>query len=117
MGILIVVFLLLSMVTGWPVISTYNNYLTTRFLNDLKEITSSDTVKVVNSYKHFGILSGNSNHCDSEVAVMIETGVAREHIDGFVRDLIALRSPFGNKTIGYFGIYRVQGQQLFYEAQ
>ena len=64
--ILMILITLSNFLFGWPVVYLYNNFLATKFLNSLEKTIPTYNSKIVTSHKRFGILNGNSNHCDCE---------------------------------------------------
>lgn len=112
--IFIILFSLSNLIFGWPIITLYNNFLSTKFLNSLKKIEVTDKIKIVNSYKRFGILYGGGNHCDCEIAVMVESTMDINEFKSYVPRPLSLDAPFSGKIKdSYPYLYYVNDQRLF----
>ncbi len=112
-GVLIILFFISNLLIGWPVVRLYNNFLSTRYLTSLEGIKLPDNSMVINRFKRFGILHGNGNHCDCEIAVMIESEMQIREFENFAKKPLLLKPPFSNLGNNYSEIYYVNGQQLF----
>ncbi len=111
-SILIILCLTSSLLSGWPLINLYNDFLSTKFLNSIENITLPKNSKIINSYKQFGVLNGNGNHCDCEITVIIESDMHVKEFEKYANSL-SLDAPFSSIGKRYSEIYHFKKQQLF----
>jgi len=114
---LLILFTSSSLLIGWPVINLYNDYLSAKYLSSLENITLPKNSKVINSFKQFGILEGNSNHCDCSIAVIIESDMKIKEFENYVNTSLSLNTPFSNLGKKHSNIYYVENHQLFWIHQ
>lgn len=90
--ILMILFLVLRVVVA----SAYNNVKTKAFYTSLKNINFPSGSRVIDGYKKFGLIWGNSNHCDAEVTVVISTKMNSKDLDNFLSEnLNQIDYPYG----------------------
>lgn len=106
-------FLASNLLFGWPIINLYNDFLSTKFLNSLENSIPLNNSKVVHKYKRFGILRGNSNHCDCEIGVMLESDMTVKEFEDYATNSRSLKAPFTSLGSHYSEIYYTKKQQLF----
>ena len=111
-SILIGLSLISTLLFGWPIINLYNDFLSAKFLSSLENITPPSNSKIINSFKQFGILKGNSNHCDCEIAVTLESDMNVEEFENYANSL-SLDAPFSDYGRHYSEIYHFKKQRLF----
>ena len=111
--LLIFLFIIVYLITGWPIVTIYNNFLSSKFLISLENIELPDNSKVIDSYKRFGILYGNGNHCDCEIGVIIESDIEVKEFDNYFRKPIHLDTPFDNDKKRFIYLYYMKKQRLF----
>lgn len=112
-GTLIILFLISNLLFGWPIINLYNDFLSAKFLGSLENVTPPNNSKVVNSFKRFGILSGNGNHCDCEIAVILESDMKIKEFESYANKSLSLKAPFSSLGSHHSEIYYIKKQQLF----
>lgn len=88
--------ILLIFVLLWPTPYIYNNYKVSAFLKDLKNIKLPENAQIIDSYANFGILWGNSNHCDAEVAILIKTDLSAVEFEKIIREA-KVKTPFSKE--------------------
>jgi len=94
-GLILLITLVISIFYATPYL--YNNFLVAQMLKSVKGIDFSDNTRRVALKKRFGLLWGNSNHCDVEVNILIQSDLS---VADFVtmleeRNLIdAIQFPF-----------------------
>ncbi|MCP4134697.1 MAG: hypothetical protein GY754_27225 [bacterium] len=112
-GISIILFLLSNALFGWPIVKLYNDFLSARFLYSLENTNLPGKSRVINSFKRFGILHGNSNHCDCEIAILIETDMNIKKFEKYVQTSLLIDPPFSSLGKKYSELYNIKGRQLF----
>ncbi|MEM7184959.1 MAG: hypothetical protein AAF518_28960, partial [Spirochaetota bacterium] len=93
-AVVAILFLVSNLIFGWPLVMWYNDYLLARYLHSLETIDFPHNSKVVSSSSLFGILHGVSNHCDSSIAVLLESDMAITQFENFAQELVLLDPPF-----------------------
>ena len=109
----ILLFIASNIFFGWPLINIYNNYKTNQYLNSLIGLKFSDENKVINSSKQFGILSGNSNHCDCEILAIIESTMEIPDFVTYIDKNLFLKAPFSTLGEKYSFLYFIENQNLY----
>jgi hypothetical protein len=64
----------------------YNNLKIYTFYSSLKNIALPAKSKVVDGYKRFGLIWGNSSHCDVEIAIVVESKLNSNNFDKFLQN-------------------------------
>jgi hypothetical protein len=64
----------------------YNDLKINAFYTSLEEIDLPEGSEVVNGYKRFGLIWGNSNHCDVEIAIVVESKLDSNNFDTFLQN-------------------------------
>jgi hypothetical protein len=64
----------------------YNNLKTYTFYSSLKNIALPAKSEVVDGYKRFGLIWGNSSHCDVEIAIVVESKLNSNNFDKFLQN-------------------------------
>jgi len=67
-----------------------------KFLQRLKEIDLPREAQIVDSYFNFGILWDNSNHCDVEVMILVETSLSPAELESIL-DKARIKAPFSQE--------------------
>ncbi len=98
----ILCFILANLLFGFPIITSYNNYITKKYLNSLKNFKYPNS-EVLNSSKYFGILTACGNHCDCKIFVLVESNLNFYDFKSYLDKNLSLKFPFN--SYGIFDIY------------
>ena len=110
-GILLVITTYFS---GWPFITSYNNYQTNAILNNIKQIVISNNTKVINPNKRFGILFGNGNHCDCEVSALVETNLESKQFEKQFKESLDSNLTFTRQNNSLILLFSVKKDNIFF---
>lgn len=105
--------------------SLYNTYLVARTAESIQNIPLPDHTTITTVTKRFGLLFGNSNHCDLEINILIESNLPAKDFVDFLEDKIISESILysfeknqANKSLDVFlikegNIYLVYNQEQY----
>ncbi|OQA52887.1 MAG: hypothetical protein BWY43_00308 [candidate division WS2 bacterium ADurb.Bin280] len=98
----VLILMILFLVLRVGAASVYNNAKTKAFYTSLKNINFPSGSRVIDGYKKFGHIWGESNHCDAEVAVVISTKMNSKDLDNFLsKNLNQIDYPYGGIPENY----------------
>jgi hypothetical protein len=116
--LLTMVIVLLLLVSLFFVARWTNTYKVYRFEKSLTQMELPGDSQVIESTSRFGLLWGNSNHCDVEVIAMVESDLSFEEFeDGFDSQQSQLSVPYPNaikETPTHISLYAYADGQATY---
>lgn len=103
--------LLSTLLTGWPLVCWYHDWQMLRFSHSLGSPPLPPGSRVVATRKRFGLLWGNSNHCDAQVMALVETTQDDAGIFANFEDPVPLKQPFSDAS-QYLDIMKIVDSSL-----
>ncbi|MCU7805612.1 MAG: hypothetical protein KZQ96_20690 [Candidatus Thiodiazotropha sp. (ex Lucinoma borealis)] len=102
-----------TLLTGWSLVCWYHDFEMLRFAQSLRSIPLPPRSQVVATGRRFGLLWGNSNHCDAQVMALVETTWGDTRFSAYFEEPVLLKWPFSGVP-DFLEVMKIADQRLYY---
>jgi len=102
-----------TLLTGWPLVCWYHDFEMLIYSHSLQSAPLPEGSQVIATERRFGLLWGNSNHCDAQVMALLETTLDDARLSGYFEEPVSLWQPFSDDP-EYLDVIKVTGYQLYH---